>query len=89
MATNKRWREADDSTLRDLYLRNIEVSVIASILQRSERAVSYRANADLKLRRPRKREEQPIKKKRREYLDCMPNPFINCTGFDINFYRKL
>ena len=90
MGKFKKWTEADDNTLRDLYQRGIAVSTIAEILNRSERSILWRASQDLKLRRPRKHDRQG-KLKRQEYIDCMPNPFehLHLPNFDKNFYRKI
>lgn len=86
----KKWTEADDNTLRDLYLQGIAVSTIAEILGRSERAVLWRASQEIAIKRPRKHDPQG-RPQRRQYLDCIPNPFKHCKikNFDKNFYRHL
>lgn len=85
----KKWTEADYNTLRDLYQRGIAVKTIAEILGRSERAVLWKVSEEVSIKR--QRNDPQGRPQRRQYLDCIPNPFKHCKikNFDKNFYRHL
>ena len=86
------WTETDYDKLREWYLAGLDIRDIAIRLGRTESAVRQKACVFLGLRRPRKIIKRRAEN-RKEYLDCIPNPFrcrfLKRKGFDINYYRTV
>lgn len=75
----KRWTKKEKEQIINMFANGKSYTDIATELQRSVDAVKKKVWA-LKAT-PR----------RKEYLDCMPNPFtvLKGTGFPVNFYRTI